>query len=96
MPDAPASIGSNGLRGFTCSTVQSSPSPFAPDGAGNVRQVDSGAGRLLVGVADAARVDYRALQALGARGVARPSASSVQVILPHAAEIARELTPRAR
>ena len=65
-------------------------------GAGNVRQVDSGAGRLLVGVADAARVDYRALQALGARGVARPSASSVQVILPHAAEVARELTPRAR
>jgi N-acetylglucosamine PTS system EIICBA or EIICB component len=65
-------------------------------GAGNVRQVDSGAGRLLVGIADAARVDYAALQALGARGVARPSASSVQVILPHAAEIARELAPRVR
>ena len=65
-------------------------------GAGNVREMDSGAGRLLVGVADAARVDVRALQALGARGVARPSASSVQVLLPEAAEIARELAPRAR
>jgi len=65
-------------------------------GAGNVREMDSGAGRLLVGVADAARVDVRALQALGARGVARPSASSVQVLLPNAAEIARELAPRAR
>ena len=60
-------------------------------GGDNVRQVESGAGRLLVRVADAARVDDRSLESMGARGVARASASSVQVILPDSAAIAREI-----
>jgi PTS system N-acetylglucosamine-specific IIC component len=61
-------------------------------GAGNVRLVECGAGRLLVRVTDAARVDEGALQRLGGRGVARAGDSSVQVILPDAIAMAREIS----
>jgi PTS system N-acetylglucosamine-specific IIC component len=60
-------------------------------GSDNVRQVESGAGRLLVQVADVARVDRPALVRIGARGVARAGDSSVQVIVDDSATIAREI-----
>ena len=61
-------------------------------GGDNVRRVESGAGRLLVQVADAARVDERALAHLGARGVARSGEKRLQVLVADAAILARELT----
>ena len=60
-------------------------------GRSNVKRVESAAGRLLVTVGDAARVDERALETLGARGVATPSAGSVQVLHPEAETLARSL-----
>ena len=49
-------------------------------GAANIAAVESRPGRVLVAVKDAARVDARRLEALGARGVATPSATSVHVL----------------
>jgi PTS system N-acetylglucosamine-specific IIC component len=60
-------------------------------GRANVKQVESAAGRLLVTVSDARRVDERALAALGARGVAMPGAGSVHVLHPEAEILARSL-----
>jgi PTS system N-acetylglucosamine-specific IIC component len=60
-------------------------------GRANVKRVESAGGRLLVTVGDATQVDERALAALGARGVATPSAGSVQVLHPEADLIARSL-----
>ncbi|MGD1825013.1 Phosphotransferase system IIB component [Chromobacterium violaceum] len=51
-------------------------------GAGNVRKIEAVAGsRLRVEVADAARVDQAALQALGASGVTAVSSSLLHVVL---------------
>jgi PTS system N-acetylglucosamine-specific IIC component len=60
-------------------------------GRENVHRIESGAGRLLVRLADATRVDDRILERLGARGVARTGGSTVQVIFPDAEALAREL-----
>jgi PTS system N-acetylglucosamine-specific IIC component len=49
-------------------------------GKGNVRRIERCAGRLIVTVNDAARIDERALVAQGARGVAVASPSSVHVL----------------
>jgi PTS system N-acetylglucosamine-specific IIC component len=58
-------------------------------GAANVRAVDLAASRLLVTVTDAARIDSRALGALGLRGLARPTADCVHLIIGPAASAAR-------
>jgi PTS system N-acetylglucosamine-specific IIC component len=60
-------------------------------GRGNVKRVECAAGRLLVTVDDAARVDERALGALGARGVARASKESVHVLHPEATALGKRL-----
>jgi PTS system N-acetylglucosamine-specific IIC component len=57
-------------------------------GRGNLRRVETGAGRLLCVVADSTRVDEAALLTLGARGIARPSPGAVQVIHSDAERIA--------
>jgi PTS system N-acetylglucosamine-specific IIC component len=85
-PGAPATpapaTGSRGER-FTA----------ALGGAANLRSVEACATRLRLEVVEAARVDEPALKALGARGVIRPSANQLQVILgPIADQIAREMT----
>lgn len=49
-------------------------------GAKNVRTIEAVAGRLLVVVADAARVNAAQLRALGIRGVAQPKAGSVHLL----------------
>ncbi|QRK04856.1 PTS transporter subunit EIIC [Archangium violaceum] len=61
-------------------------------GTANVQVVDACTTRLRLTVADNARVDEAALKALGARGVIRPSAGSVQVIIgPLADQVAGEV-----
>ena len=60
-------------------------------GRANVTRVETGAGRLLCSVSDGARVDEAALLGMGARGIARPSATSVQVIHPDAERLAQGL-----
>ena len=50
-------------------------------GAANLRSIDACATRLRLAVADANAVDEPRLRQLGARGVLRPSATSVQVIV---------------
>lgn len=61
-------------------------------GTANVQVVDACTTRLRLTVADNARVDETALKALGARGVIRPSAGSVQVIIgPLADQVAGEV-----
>ncbi len=61
-------------------------------GAGNLVSVDACTTRLRLEVADQAAVDEAALQALGARGMVRPSATSLQVVLgPIADQVAGEL-----
>jgi PTS system N-acetylglucosamine-specific IIC component len=51
-----------------------------------VSDVESHAGRVLVRVADPKIVDEPALRTLGIRGVARPSAGSLQLLIPGSAE----------
>jgi PTS system N-acetylglucosamine-specific IIC component len=51
-------------------------------GASNVRTMETGAGRVLVTVKDAARIDEAALRRLGVRGIARPAPGSLQLLLP--------------
>jgi len=55
-------------------------------GRQNVSEVECFAGRMLMRISDPKAVDERALQALGVRGVARPSAGSLQVLVPGSAE----------
>jgi PTS system N-acetylglucosamine-specific IIC component len=61
-------------------------------GAANLVSVDACTTRLRLVVADQARIDERALKALGARGFVRPSPRDLQVVLgPIADEVAREM-----
>ena len=55
-------------------------------GRRNVEDVESHAGRVLVRIADAKIVDESALRSLGLRGVAHPSAGSMQLLIPGPAE----------
>jgi PTS system N-acetylglucosamine-specific IIC component len=60
-------------------------------GAANLAAVESRPGRVLVTVKDAARVDAKRLEALGARGVATASATSVHVLHSDAEALGAEL-----
>ncbi|MGQ9365656.1 N-acetylglucosamine-specific PTS transporter subunit IIBC [Azospirillum sp. ST 5-10] len=61
-------------------------------GAANLRAVEACTTRLRLDVVDSARVDEVALKRLGARGVVRPSANSVQVVVgPIADQLAGEI-----
>jgi len=62
-------------------------------GKANVRKVEQAAGRLIVTVADASRIDERALMAQGARGVAVASPSSVHVLHEDVAMLEGKLAP---
>jgi len=55
-------------------------------GAGNLRSVDACTTRLRLVIADQSRVDGDALQRLGARGVVRPSAEALQVVVGTSAD----------
>jgi len=55
-------------------------------GRRNVGGIECHAGRVLVRVADAKIVDEPALRTLGIRGVARPAADSLQLLIPGSAE----------
>jgi len=55
-------------------------------GRRNVAGIESQAGRVLVGIADPKLVDEPALRALGIRGVARPAAGSLQLLIAGSAE----------
>jgi PTS system N-acetylglucosamine-specific IIC component len=55
-------------------------------GRRNVGGIECHAGRVLVRVADAKIVDEPALRTLGIRGVARPAADSLQLLIPGCAE----------
>jgi PTS system N-acetylglucosamine-specific IIC component len=50
-------------------------------GSANLRQIDACTTRLRLAVADAQAIDEAALRQLGARGVLRPSAQAVQVVV---------------
>lgn len=61
-------------------------------GAGNLRSVEACTTRLRLSVADAGRIDEAALKRIGARGVVKPTANSVQVIVgPIADQLAGEI-----
>ncbi|BAI75169.1 PTS system, N-acetylglucosamine-specific IIC component (plasmid) [Azospirillum sp. B510] len=61
-------------------------------GAGNLRSVEACTTRLRLNVADASRVNEVELKRIGARGVVKPSANSVQVIVgPIADQLAGEI-----
>ncbi|HWA30693.1 MAG TPA: glucose PTS transporter subunit EIIB, partial [Rhizomicrobium sp.] len=61
-------------------------------GAGNLVSVDACTTRLRLILADGNAVDERALKALGARGIVRPSANALQVVLgPVADQVAGEI-----
>jgi len=60
-------------------------------GAANIANVESRPGRVLVTVKDPARVDSKRLEALGARGVASPTATSVHVLHADAEALGAEL-----
>ncbi|HEY4126034.1 MAG TPA: PTS transporter subunit EIIC, partial [Rhizomicrobium sp.] len=61
-------------------------------GAGNLVSVDACTTRLRLILADGSAVDERALKVLGARGVVRPSANALQVVLgPVADQVAGEI-----
>jgi PTS system N-acetylglucosamine-specific IIC component len=55
-------------------------------GRQNVSHVEAFAGRVLMRIADPKALDERGLRSLGVRGVARPSAGSIQVLIPGSAE----------
>ena len=66
-------------------------------GATNLTTVDACTTRLRLVVADGTRIDGEALARLGARGVIRPSAKAVQVVLgPIADQVAGEMRRRLR
>jgi PTS system N-acetylglucosamine-specific IIC component len=61
-------------------------------GADNLETVDACTTRLRLVLSDPARADEAALRALGARGLVRPTARALQVVLgPQADQIAREM-----
>jgi PTS system N-acetylglucosamine-specific IIC component len=61
-------------------------------GAGNLVSVDACTTRLRLEVSDQSAVDEAALKAIGARGLVRPSATSLQVVLgPIADQVAGEM-----
>ena len=61
-------------------------------GAPNLTEVEACTTRLRLGIADGARVNEAALKHLGARGVVRPSPTSLQVVLgPIADQVAGEI-----
>jgi PTS system N-acetylglucosamine-specific IIC component len=60
-------------------------------GAGNVTSVESRAGRVLLGVQDASKVDAAWLERLGARAVAVPSTTCVHVLVADAEPLAGAL-----
>jgi PTS system N-acetylglucosamine-specific IIC component len=72
--------------------VQAAPAPDAKSmlaalgGRRNVSELECFAGRMLMHVSDPKAVDENALRALGVRGVAHPSAGSLQVLVPGSAE----------
>ncbi|WP_293763631.1 N-acetylglucosamine-specific PTS transporter subunit IIBC [uncultured Aquitalea sp.] len=74
---APAASGSERARGFIA----------ALGGAGNLKSVDACTTRLRLQVVDNAKVDDNALKALGSRGLIKPAAGSVQVVLGPEADI---------
>jgi PTS system N-acetylglucosamine-specific IIC component len=59
---------------------------FALGGRRNVASIECHAGRVLVRIADGKIVDEPALRTLGVRGVARPGADSLQLLIPGSAE----------
>jgi PTS system N-acetylglucosamine-specific IIC component len=66
-------------------------------GAGNLISIDACTTRLRLQVADNGRVDEAALRALGARGLIKPAAGSVQVVLgPQADMVAEEMRTAVR
>jgi PTS system N-acetylglucosamine-specific IIC component len=66
-------------------------------GAGNLVSVDACTTRLRLVLADPAAVDEAALRALGARGLVRPSATTLQVVLgPIADQVAGEIRDASR
>ena len=60
-------------------------------GRANVRAVEAASGRVLVTLADGAAVDECALQSLGLRGIARPTAASLHLLHPYSSQLEREL-----
>jgi PTS system N-acetylglucosamine-specific IIC component len=61
-------------------------------GAANLTEVEACTTRLRLGIADGSRVNEAALKQLGARGVVRPSPTSIQVVLgPIADQVAGEI-----
>ena len=55
-------------------------------GPGNVRRLETAGGRLLVSAVDPSLVDEAALAAVGARGVARPPGSPIQILVAGSVE----------
>jgi PTS system N-acetylglucosamine-specific IIC component len=65
---------------------------LALGGSGNLASVDACTTRLRLVLADGSAVDEKALKALGARGLVRPSANALQVVLgPVADQVAAEI-----
>jgi PTS system N-acetylglucosamine-specific IIC component len=62
-------------------------------GKSNVRRIEQAAGRLVVTVVDASRVDEKSLVELGARGVAVAGASSIHVLHPDIEALAASIEP---
>jgi PTS system N-acetylglucosamine-specific IIC component len=66
-------------------------------GAGNLSEVEACTTRLRLVIVDGARIDEPALKRLGARGVVRPSATDLQVVLgPIADQVAGEIRAELR
>jgi PTS system N-acetylglucosamine-specific IIC component len=81
---ASASVATTGVRGADFAA--------ALGGGANITSVDACTTRLRLMVKDQAQVDEAALKALGARGVIRPSANALQVVLgPIADSVAVEI-----
>jgi len=77
--------GNGGVNDFTREYATSA-LLAALGGRRNVGDVECLAGRVLVRIADPKIVDERALRTLGIRGVARPTAGSMQLLIPGSAE----------
>ena len=71
----------SGASGFDASAVLA-----ALGGRNNVRGVEALAGRVAVGVAQTAAIDEGVLLSLGVRGIAHPSATSVQLLVAGSAD----------
>jgi N-acetylglucosamine PTS system EIICBA or EIICB component len=79
------------LRARGDARVSASALLAALGGRRNVGKVEAAAGRLLVSVESAGRVDEQALARLGVRGVAVNSPTSVHVLLPEPLSVAAEV-----